>query len=165
MASLLSGLVDLESVLSRVDLGHMEMLVGVDGCVAGQTTHLQTVIHLRARPEVSLRNTTTKLYPAGDESESLIGWHICWSEDRVPNELATARRVQTSVGTILVLVCNDAAIFSARSRANLAIHSSCRFASTFWIRPTLSQGQHTSLSPRTGIPIGPARHSVKLLLT
>ena len=30
-----------------------------------------------------------------------------------------ARRVQTSVGTILVLVCDDAAIFSARSRSNL----------------------------------------------
>ncbi len=30
-----------------------------------------------------------------------------------------ARRIQTSVGTILILVCNDAAIFSARSRKNL----------------------------------------------
>jgi hypothetical protein len=97
----------------------MEMLLGVDGCVRGRTTHLQTVVHLSAQPEVSVKNTTIKLYPTEAESESLIGWHLCRNNGGVPNELATARRVRTSVGTIVVLVCNDAGIFSARSRSNL----------------------------------------------
>ncbi len=117
--SLRSGLTALGATLSRVDLGQMEMLLGVDGCVAGRTTHLQTVVHLQGQRQVSLRSATIKLYPAGAESESLIGWHFCSTEGRIPDELALGRRVQTSVGAILVLVCNDAAIFSARSRSNL----------------------------------------------
>jgi hypothetical protein len=114
-----SGLTALGTTLSRIDIGQMEMLLGVDGCIGGQATHLKTVVHLRGQREVSLQNTTIKLYPTGDESESLIGWHLCHAQGRVPDELAEARRVQTSVGTILVLVCNDAAIFSARSLSNL----------------------------------------------
>jgi hypothetical protein len=119
IGGLRSWLTALGTALSRIELGQMEMLLGVDGCIAGQATHLQTVVHLRGQLEVSLRNTTIKLYPAGAESESLIGWQLCRAQGRVPDELAEARRVQTSVGTILVLVCNDAAIFSARSRSNL----------------------------------------------
>ncbi|MFL5241558.1 MAG: hypothetical protein ACJ8FY_05575 [Gemmataceae bacterium] len=114
-----SGLTTLGEALSRIELGQMELLLGVDGCVAGEATHLQTVAHLKGKPEVSLDNTTVKLYPAGDERDSLIGWRICNALRRVPEDLAKARRVQTSLGTILVLVCNDAAIFSARSRSNL----------------------------------------------
>ncbi len=44
--SLRSGLTALGEVLSRIELGQMEMLLGVDGCVAGRTTHLQTVVHI-----------------------------------------------------------------------------------------------------------------------
>jgi hypothetical protein len=117
--SVRSGLTALGATLSRVDLGRMEMLLGVDGCIRGQTTHLQAVIHLQGQPHVSLANTTVKLYPAGDEWKSLVGWQVCIALGRVPEELTVARRVQTSVGTILVLVCNDGAIFSARSRSNL----------------------------------------------
>ena len=117
--SLSSGLTALGEALAQVNLGRIEMLVGVYGCMVGRTTHLQSVVHLQGQPQVTLRDTTIKLYPAGAESESLIGWQLCSAEGGVPDELAIARRVQTSVGTILVLVCNDAAIFSARSLSNL----------------------------------------------
>lgn len=117
--SLCSGLTALEAVLSRIELGQMELLLGVDGCIQGKTTHFQTVVHVRRQPEVSLANTTVKLYPTNTEHASLVGWQLCCAEGRVPEELVMTRRIRTSVGTVLVLVCNDAAIFGARSRSNL----------------------------------------------
>src|SRR5262249_10705407 len=111
--SLRSGLAALGAALSWLELGRMEMLLGVDGCVCAETTHLQTVVHVQGQPEVSLSNATVKLYPGGEERESLVGWHVCIAVDGIPDELAGARRCQTAIGTVLVLVCNDAAIFSA----------------------------------------------------
>jgi hypothetical protein len=96
------------------------MLVGIDGAVCNQSIHFQAVVHLTGQPVASLANTTLKIYPAGKlEQKTLIGWRICQELAEVPAELAQTRRVQTAAGTILVLVCNDAAIFSARSISNL----------------------------------------------
>lgn len=119
--SLKSGLLALGTALSHIEPGPMEMLVGVDGCVRGQIPHLQTIVHVHGRIEPSLESTTVKLYPIEDEKPSLIGWKICEELCRVPEKLSPARRVQTGVGLVLVLVCNDAAIFGARSRANLKL--------------------------------------------
>ena len=117
--SLNSGLTALEDALSRIELGRMEMLLGADGCVPGQTTHLQTVIHLQGQPEVSLTNTTVKVYPTNHEASFLVGWRVCKALGRVPDELALARRVQTAAGTIMVLVCNDAILLKGSSRREL----------------------------------------------
>ena len=51
MNSLPSGLTALGEALSPVDVGRMEMFLGVDGCICGETTHLQTVVHLWAKPK------------------------------------------------------------------------------------------------------------------
>jgi hypothetical protein len=125
--SLRSGLSALQEALIRMEkecsvartLWRQEMLVGVDGCENGQATHLQTVVHLKGAPVVSLLNTIVKLYPTGREKRSLIGWRICETANGVPDELAVSRRVQTAVGTVFVLVCNDATPFSDRSRSKL----------------------------------------------
>ncbi len=117
--SLQTGLKEISQALSRTDLGSMEMLLGVDGCIPGQSTHLQAVVHLKGKPTVALANTTIKIYPTGAEASLLVGWRVCSNLDGVPDEFVKSRRVKTTVGTILVLVCNDAAIFSARSRSNL----------------------------------------------
>jgi hypothetical protein len=96
-----------------------EILVGVDGCLAGRKSPLQTVVHLRGEPRICLPNVAIKIYPSGKgEESSLIGWRICRKLKRIPDEFTPGRRVQTAVGTILVLVCHDAAIFSGRSRKN-----------------------------------------------
>ena len=117
--SVQTGLKEFSQALSRIELGSMEMLLGVDGCIPGRSTHLQAVVHLQGKPTVALANTTIKIYPTGEESSSLVGWRVCSNLDGVPDEFVKSRRVKTTVGTILVLVCNDAAIFSARSRSNL----------------------------------------------
>jgi hypothetical protein len=114
-----SGIAALDTALAQVNLGRQEMLLGVDGCVCGQTTHLQTVVHLQGQVQLSLSNTTVKVYPTADERPSLVGWRICNSNGGVPKELTIARRVRTAAGMVLVLVCNDGAVFSARSRSNL----------------------------------------------
>jgi hypothetical protein len=49
----------------------------------------------------------------------LVGWLLASSQGDVPAELTPARRIQTAAGLFLVLVCNDACLFSARSRARL----------------------------------------------
>jgi hypothetical protein len=104
--------------LTSVNSKH-EFLIGVDGSASCQATPLQTVVYLNGRPTLSLANTTVKLYPTQEEQESLIGWRICQDLGTVPSEFEQARRVQTKVGPILVLVCNDAIVFSSRSRANV----------------------------------------------
>jgi len=47
--SLRSGLGALQAALRRVHVGRGEMLLGMDGCVPGETTRLQTVVHLRGQ--------------------------------------------------------------------------------------------------------------------
>jgi hypothetical protein len=117
--SLRSGFAALEAKLMSVELGCQETLVGVDGYQCDRTTHLQTVVHLQGRPSVSLANATVKLYPTKDEKSALVGWRVCEALGRVPEELTVARRARTAAGMVLVLVCNDATPFSARSKTNL----------------------------------------------
>ncbi|HEV3443201.1 MAG TPA: hypothetical protein VG099_01095 [Gemmataceae bacterium] len=54
-----------------------------------------------------------------EKKEKKKGSGVFSRKTPAPDELAATRRVQTAVGTVLVLVCNDAALFSARSQANL----------------------------------------------
>jgi hypothetical protein len=117
--SLRRGLAALEGILRQMDLGRQEMLVGVDGCLCGRATHLQTVVHLQGQPQVSLANTTAKLYPTEGERRSLLGWRLCKSLERVPEELTLARRIHTAAGMFLVLVCNDATLLKGYSRKPL----------------------------------------------
>jgi hypothetical protein len=109
----------MEAALTDVDLGTHEMLVGVDGCLRGRATHLQTVMHLQGEPHPSLAKTTVKLYPTKEERATLAGWRLCEAQSQIPNELTLSRRVRTAAGTVLVLVCNDATIFLGRSRSNI----------------------------------------------
>ena len=96
------------------------VLLGVDGCIPGQATPLQTVVHLNGRSKITAANTTVKIYPApGDERQALLGWRICDVMQEIPSPLKQARCVQTQVGPMLVLVCFDAGLFSPRSLANL----------------------------------------------
>lgn len=95
------------------------MLLGVDGCIPGRSTHLQAVVHLKGKPTVALANTTIKIYPTGEEASSLVGWRVCSNLGGVPDEFAGTRRVKTTVGTILVLVCNDASLFKGYSRREI----------------------------------------------
>jgi len=118
MAGLTAGLRQLNDALASTALGEHEVLLGLDGCVHGQATNLQTVTHIRGRTTLSLDNTGIKLHPTAEE-QSLIGSRMCREAEGVPDELKAARRIRTAAGTVLVLVCNDAAIFGARSRANL----------------------------------------------
>jgi len=119
-----AGLSGLQQAIGRLNLRHRtgpnEILLGIDGCIRRHTTHFQTVVHLDSKASVSLDNMTVKIYPAGKgEEQNLLGWRLCEALWRVPDEMIAARRVSTAAGTIVVLVCNDAAIFSARSQANL----------------------------------------------
>ena len=50
---------------------------------------------------------------------TLFGWRFCQEQAGLPAEATRNRVVQTSAGKVLVFVCNDAVIFSARSLANL----------------------------------------------
>lgn len=118
LQSLRVGLATLESSLSTCALGGLETLLGVDGCVRGEATPLQAIVHLKKRPEVSFPNAAVKIYPAPEESRHLIGWLICEAFAAIPAELAEGRIATTSIGRVLNLVCHDAAIFSARFRAN-----------------------------------------------
>jgi hypothetical protein len=93
-----------------------EVLLGVDGCLAGVATPLQTIFHLR--DGVPASHPAVKLYPSpGGESGSLLGWAACCHAAGVPEELVPGRRVRTHVGDFLALVCFDAGVFSGRSRA------------------------------------------------
>jgi hypothetical protein len=133
MQSLHLGLAQLRHALNHVEFwppqrdgdgakakdGVNEMLVGVDGAECAVATHLQTVVHLRGEPQFSLRNTAIKIYPTSGERPTLAGWQVCTALKRIPEDLASGRRMHTAAGTVLVLVCNDAAIFGARSKSNL----------------------------------------------
>jgi hypothetical protein len=93
-----------------------EVLLGLDGCIPGEATPLQTVVRLTGR---SADQAAVKLYPAGSEKDTLLGWALCRAADGVLPELIQGHRVSTRVGIMLLLVCHEAAIFSGRSRAVL----------------------------------------------
>jgi hypothetical protein len=118
MGGLSAGLKQLNEALTSASLGEHELLLGLDGCLHGRSTDLQTVAHVRGRAALSLDNVAIKLHATGEES-SLIGSRLCRLAGAVPDELKKARRMETAAGSVLVLVCNDAAIFGARSRTNL----------------------------------------------
>lgn len=106
----------------RADLGlshsipsGLEVLLGADGCVPGLSTPLQTVLHCNGSTE---QHAIMKLYPTGEEAVTLLGWKACQNEGGVANHLAQCRRISTGAGHVLVLVCNDAGVFSGRSRTN-----------------------------------------------
>lgn len=120
--SLAAGLRTASDTLGRVDLGPSppELLLGVDACVPGEATPWQSVVHLAgAARQATAANASVKLYPAGDEAAWLVGWLLASAQGGVPPELAVTRRVPTAAGLFLVLVCNDACLFSGRSRATL----------------------------------------------
>lgn len=115
----LDGLAATVNVLDR-GTSPPETLLGMDGCRPGVATPLQTVLHLSTSgAAATAADATVKLYPAGGEAESLAGWRIVRATGGVPDELAQARCVQTAAGPVLVLVCHDACLFSARSQSKV----------------------------------------------
>jgi hypothetical protein len=122
LESLRAGLDEMSNALEGLERGALplETLLGVDGCIPGKATPLQTVVHLRGSgASATTSNTTVKLYPAGGEAPFLAGWRIVRATGSVPEELTQARCLLTSAGPVLVLVCHDACLFSARSWAKL----------------------------------------------
>jgi hypothetical protein len=116
--SVRDALGELTAALNDLDRGSSppETLLGVDGCHLGKAAPLQTVVHLSGSgTAATTANTTVKLYPAGGEADTLAGWRIVRAMGRVPDELTQTRCVQTAAGRVLVLVCHDACLFSARS--------------------------------------------------
>lgn len=96
-----------------------EMLVGIDGCVQGQSIPFQAIQFMKGRPEASLESIACKVHPNGKESESLISWQVCDEFGEVPPELLLARCIDSRAGRIMPLVCHDAVLFSSRSESNL----------------------------------------------
>lgn len=119
LSSLQLGLAKLQAALSQCRPGDREWLVGLDGCVPGESTPLQTVVHHQGETRLSAANTAVKLYPAPGEARTLVGSRLCALHGAVPPELATGRLASTSAGGFFVLVCADAVPFSRRSFANL----------------------------------------------
>lgn len=107
---------DLRERLSALVSGTTgEALLGVDGCLVGVATPLQTMFHLC--DGVPASHPAVKLYPSpGGEGGSLLGWAACCHAAGVPDDLARGRRICTRVGDVLALVCFDAGVFSGRSR-------------------------------------------------
>ena len=58
-----------------------EVLLGADGCVPGEATPVQTVIHLGG---TSRDQVTLKMHPAGSEKDTLLGWALCQGARRHP---------------------------------------------------------------------------------
>jgi hypothetical protein len=121
--SLLGGrLRRMETVLASINLGESshEFFVGVDDCVPGASTPVQTVVYCPANSiRMTEQTTTIKLYPTPEEWSSLVGWRMVCAANGIPPELTVARRVSSTAGLFVVLVCNDACVFSGRSRSNL----------------------------------------------
>jgi hypothetical protein len=105
-----------------------EVLLGADVCVTDESTPLQSVILLTGG---SPKEATVKFYPADHEKTTLLSWLACQSEGDIPADLAPARRVLTRVGVFLVLVCNDAVLFSGRSRSLLSDELKVRIRAHF----------------------------------
>jgi hypothetical protein len=155
-----AGLQAVNNVLSELDFGPnpSELLLGVDGCVPDQATPLQTVVHLGGiLRRATTGNTTVKLYPMGGENRFLLGWEATLAAAYVPEALAQARRVVTANGWFVVLVCNDACLFSNRSRKNLENPISIRIrehfleAATALPRPAfILLATHHQAGPRSG---------------
>jgi hypothetical protein len=148
------------AALKRLDLGPSapETLLGIDGVVPGEATPLQCVVRMGDGPiEVNTLNTTMKLYPNNGESRSLIGWIAACDVGSVPVELMQARRIRTKAGEFLVLVCHDACLFSARSRANLGDWVGLRIREHFELAATADPrpdfvlvATHYQDTPRSG---------------
>lgn len=133
-SSLPAALIAVDGALSCVDLGRSppEILLGIDGCVPGQATPLQALVHLSDNlTAATTANTTLKLYPNSGERDSLLGWLATEVAGEVPMELAQARRAMTAVGSFLAAVCQDACLFSARSLANLENQTGIRIRNHF----------------------------------
>ncbi len=131
---LAASLAAINVTLSRLNFpaAPPETLLGFDVCLPCQAVPLQTVVHVPAhRPTVTADNTTVKLYPIGEETETLIGWRMAQAARAVPAELAPARLIRTRAGSVLALVCHDACLFSARSRARLSGRVSIRIREHF----------------------------------
>jgi hypothetical protein len=125
MEALTKCLSDLQRSLETLDFGSSrhEIFVGADGCIPGEMTPTQTVVHVMGKPEVSFHKATVKLYPTSKEERSLLGWLICkppaMSEElKPPPELALARRIRTSVGLFFILVCHEGGSFYGRILKN-----------------------------------------------
>lgn len=133
LASIMVGLRAADEALSGLDLGlSPEILLGLDCCVPGEATPLQSVVYLAREPRMATTvNTTIKLYPNNGESATLAGWLLTEAIGEVPVELTQARRIRTTAGMVLTLVCHDACLFSSRSRANLRDQTGLRIRAHF----------------------------------
>lgn len=99
------GVSKLRRELESLNCLRREMLLGLDGC-QGDTRPFQAVVNLVSSRQVSLANTTLKVYPQSKETKYLLGWQICKQAKGISAITAT-RLACTQAGTFLVLVCFD----------------------------------------------------------
>lgn len=121
LSGVTSAIGQLQSCVNRLDRGAHPppVLLGVDGCVRGQSTPLQTVVNLAEAIRLELTNTAVKMYPAGEEVGSLLGWLVIQELGCVPPELLQGHCVQMPGFSLFVLVCHEAILFSGRSAGAL----------------------------------------------
>lgn len=152
--SLKASMRAVNDAVGHLDMGPaaLEVLLGIDACVPGEATPIQTVVHFPANARLlSSAQTIMKLLPKGRESEFLMGWLLTQRRGMVPDQLAQTRRVETRVGLFLVLVDHDSYVFSANARlqptdpASVCIRKHLQKAATTKPRPDfilLSTHQH-----------------------
>jgi hypothetical protein len=91
-----------------------EFLTGSDAAMENEATPFQSVVHLNSTGTPIRSDTVAKLYPVGEEAHTLLGWRICQETRSVPPELASARCIETQIGSVLVFVCYDARLVDGR---------------------------------------------------
>lgn len=110
---------DLETALrSQCRLGRAKQhdwLIGLDGCLPGLCTPIQTILRLAPSAAIQPQQVAIKLYPAVGEEQYLVGWRMMLSHGRVPAALGRKRWTNGTGRSLLSLVCHEAVAFSSRS--------------------------------------------------
>lgn len=95
-----------------------QVLLGLDGSLPSGALAAQTVALWGGDGRLSPENVAVKLNPAVGEEGHLFGWLVCGELGLVPPEFAQGRRLRTTAGLVLALVCNDAVVFTNRARGH-----------------------------------------------
>lgn len=111
-----------------------EMLVGLDLCAGHGTPNrhrpsLQTLVRLPPRGEW-VHNAAIKLHPA--RGEELAARTVCQELGHVPDGLIQVHTLTTCVGTLLVLVCHEAVLFTKSFARHLRDSTSLAVRQRLW---------------------------------
>ncbi|SES70904.1 hypothetical protein [Stigmatella erecta] len=110
---------DLEIILkTQYRLSHAKQhdwLVGLDGCLPGLCTPIQTVFRLAPSAHMQPQQVAIKLYPESGEMKHLVCWHLILAQGSIPAALSRKRWSNDTGRSFLSLVCHEAVAFSSRS--------------------------------------------------